>query len=180
MVGGRDAQAEALLLQSKAMRLPMPELLPMAMNAARREWNWDEDMTVTDFIDTILWHFFSAKGIFLGTYYKLQDMEQLIAEAKQSDGDGDLPLPEPEISEQEEDEWTLHRDVEHEDDKAPVIMDDVIFEPPAQVIATPAVVTDAEFSEQDADEFELELDEDSQQHDGDVVTIRDILMAKGG
>ncbi len=107
-------------------------------------------------------------------------MEQLIAEAKQSDGDGDLPLPEPEISEQEEDEWTLHRDVEHEDDKAPVIMDDVIFEPPAQVIATPAVVTDAEFSEQDADEFELELDEDSQQHDGDVVTIRDILMAKGG
>ena len=193
MVGGRDSQAEALLLQSKAMRLPMPELLPMAMTAARREWNWSEDMSVSDFIDTIIWHFFAAKGIFLGTYYKLEDMEQLIAEAKE-EGNGASPLSEPEIG---DGEWVLQREGEPGDDVVPdddlsiplqdeiiPVMDEVTFEPqdePNQeldelISASGKGLMVTTSDNEGASEEEDSIDDDIAP---DVVTIKDILMAKG-
>lgn len=197
-VGSRDTQAEALLLQSKAMRLPMPELLPMAMSAARREWNWDDDMSVTDFIDTVIWHFFASKGIFLGTYYKLEDMERLITDAGGSSPpviSSDLALPplpeavyEPEPEEAPEPEeiqnnWVLQ-------DQSQVVIDDVDF---SDVIEKEYKFNDIVGSNPADEHTDIGItdvspivevlpadDEINADTDSDVVTIKDILMAKGG
>ena len=198
LVGGRDSQAEALLLQSKAMRLPMPELLPMAMVAARKEWNWPEDMSVTDFIDTVLWHFFASKGIFLGTYYKLEDMEQLVADAKQAGDDGATPSPEPapEPPEPElSDDWVLQHEGKPDNVAPEPPQDEVVSTPVDEVVFEPHDELDQELgdvselgSESGKEEpSEIEAEEEGSKEgngdgdtvpDDDKVTIKDILMLK--
>lgn len=80
VVEDKDARAQQLLMTAKAIRLPMPFNLPTAMSIARTEWEWDEDITPTEFIELVIDQFFRDRGYFIGAYYRLDQMREIIRE----------------------------------------------------------------------------------------------------
>lgn len=74
-----QGRAQQLHIYPRAKRMPVPELLYLAMDILAREWQyagwdfneWDSQYPEVDFIDTVLYHFLTIHGLHPGMYYKV-------------------------------------------------------------------------------------------------------------
>ena len=77
LVSGTDEQTQQLMMSNKVKRIATPDLLYLGMAMSKRLWHWQE-MSETDFIDTVIFTLFNSGGVTLGAAY-IRESNKLIS-----------------------------------------------------------------------------------------------------
>lgn len=67
------AQAMEIRFVPRIFQATYTPIMRMAQECAIREWKWDINMPLEDFLDTVLYHFFKDRGYVLAGYIKEED-----------------------------------------------------------------------------------------------------------
>jgi len=77
LVTGADEQTTQLMMSNKVKRIATPDLLYLGMAMSKRLWGWQE-MSETDWLDTVIYTLFNAAGITLGAAY-IRETNKLVS-----------------------------------------------------------------------------------------------------